>query len=112
MTKKRPLARIDVPNIVMHLREYETDELQEFFVLYRNCVEKLRDRSRDLRLRRDIRRKARNKLKHARRTYNRLRATLIARNASLEPAPDEWEQGDGPEGPEMETGQKDGEHEL
>jgi len=88
----RPLARIDVPNLVMYLREYNTDELQAYYAIFNTCVDRLLDRSKDHRLRRDVRRKAHERLKKTRKKRNQIRATLLARGANLEPEPEEWEE--------------------
>jgi len=88
---KRPLARIDVPNLVMHLREYETDELQMYLAIFNQCVAQLDARRKDRRLKRDIRRKAWDKLKAARKTRNQIRNVLLSRGANLELEPEEWE---------------------
>lgn len=90
-TKERPLARIDVPNLVMVLREYPTDELQNFYALFNQCIDLLDARRRDRRLMRNIRRKARDKLKKARRRRNQIRSTILSRGAPLELELEEWE---------------------
>ena len=90
-TPKRPLARIDVPNLVMKLAEYDTEELQAYYAIFNTCVDQLYDRYKDRRLRMDVRRKAHDKLKKARKKRNQIRGTLLARGADLEPEPEEWE---------------------
>ena len=91
MKRKEPLARIDIPNLVMYLREYDTPRLQMYYAIFNQCVAQLHARAKDHRLRRDIRRKARDKLNAARKKRNQIRSVLLARGADLELEPEEWE---------------------
>lgn len=81
-----------MPNLVMKLPEYDTEELQAYYAIFNTCVDQLYDRAHDRRLRRDVRRKAHDKLKRARKRRNQIRAVLLTRGADLEPEPEEWEE--------------------
>ena len=72
MLSDAPLKRIDVPTVVMVLEHYSDDALDILALEFERCAKLLRERFEDRRLVPSIRRRARTKLRTARRQLARI----------------------------------------